>query len=1047
MFSRNFPFLISLLVLLISLASCTPKIGEEPPESKMPELGATKCLSHSAEVLQKFVANEATSEELRQGWDCIYTAFVLFQKYIRGSESDRYTPAELAQFFEKNFFEKKPDGDVSHITPSLQIELMKFKQLFVGGSRETIARDELPRILNFITTIKGLSLQLNPYMVVVTKKWKPAKPEISVAEQDFFEQANDTIQQVSRKIGELIQDNHQTYAFIDFVNFLTELSGFYNEKWAFVDQLKTYLPVIEKLKVAVSGGLESEVGPREWPSFLLLGARGYIQYLRYFYFIESVPKDSIFYAQYVARTVEDTLSVFQDLVNLKPSQLITKAETRGICIALSEAWPTFKTSDRLIDDAMKIKQIFFGGSRDNWTVGDFNTARLKINKLRDLTKTVLPYFSVYSTQWQPTVGDDEENQAHFAEAEKRFVSTATELGRYLESSYSVDDLLSLVEELENMYPDIFNRFFPDGEPKPKLSEVLKKYKTIFLDVKGVIFTDSSPVISKGIWSPFLQFSSQGYASYLYAHYFLVPFEIKSSVGAASMGQISEKAANIIDGILKQRKEVGISYIEISHLLADLKDLKIIPEQLQLSTLEGVVKALTENFLVAPEERLAHQIPTSFNRISLNRLRYEVRTWIQPEIFLGQIFENPATQVPTQAQLIELVDRKRVEAGISYELKQGLEELSLALHSPIPMTTDLKGRLQITNRLEHLYNRDSVLYLNLSQTAARLLTQSYIQDLVRLRNHEGINKCEATNAFSALKAPFIDLNLLDVKSTFVNSRFLEANIFVPRANGDVQVDFGEFTDLISMILSGVKNDSLLKEQLRTQCKIVTDPATKKESATFGCIRTVYLKALPVSMTGTPDYLTYMTNTKEKIWIVAFSNLLKAAGWVPQNVDDAIPEEGPEAAPSSPYDSQMVHLSDLSLLPHIVQYLEMVIAKFDSNKDGIIASDEAVRAFPLFKALIRDLAAPYIEQGLVKESDLLAVFTFILRYGKAPSKEVGLTWLIWKGKKPEKWDVAADRTQLSLVLGYIADQVAAKPKPIQSENDSHSFAADICTTSMN
>ncbi len=117
---------------------------------------------------------------------------------------------------------------------------------------------------------------------------------------------------------------------------------------------------------------------------------------------------------------------------------------------------------------------------------------------------------------------------------------------------------------------------------------------------------------------------------------------------------------------------------------------------------------------------------------------------------------------------------------------------------------------------------------------------------------------------------------------------------------------------------------------------------------------------------------------------------------------------------------------------MHYWEILYAKFDySRVDGIIQTSEARKAFPTFKPLLKELAQDQIESGLISESDLLAVFTFILRYQEEPGFSNFIRWLTWKAN-PKKWDVWVSRTELAGILEYIADKVSSRSRTYLSKN---------------
>jgi hypothetical protein len=66
---------------------------------------------------------------------------------------------------------------------------------------------------------------------------------------------------------------------------------------------------------------------------------------------------------------------------------------------------------------MKIKQLFFGGSLDSFTIQDFDNARQKVNRVKTLIERFLPYYSIYTSEWDPNLYSYDEAQKLFMESQ------------------------------------------------------------------------------------------------------------------------------------------------------------------------------------------------------------------------------------------------------------------------------------------------------------------------------------------------------------------------------------------------------------------------------------------------------------------------------------------------------------------------------------------------------------------------------------------------------------------------------------------------------
>ena len=174
---------------------------------------------------------------------------------------------------------------------------------------------------------------------------------------------------------------------------------------------------------------------------------------------------------------------------------------------------------------------------------------------------------------------------------------------------------------------------------------------------------------------------------------------------------------------------------------------------------------------------------------------------------------------------------------------------------------------------------------------------------------------------------------------------------------------------------------------------------------------------------PSFVTYSQTESAPEWELAFLNNLKSAGYKPRP-------------------DMKVSLSDASLFPHILQYGESIFIKFDANNDGFIDKKEGLKAYPYFAFLLRKVARKQLEDGTIKDTDLEAMFTYILKYGKIPecNKPFVLLclfdpnvtkWLDWKANYlKDDYTLAANRSQISKILGIISDMVSTSPS-VQEE----------------
>ncbi len=1003
-----------LLSAVFIVASCTPKIGEAPPENTQQKLEGTQCLSDLKPVVLSYAKGEASDAQVVGGWDCASLSIKKFKKYVYGRAEDRYSSLELVKFLEQNFL--APTGP--KVSDELRVEFMKFKQLFVGGTKEDLTRDELDKLLSMFEDLKAITLRLNPYMRLISQNWSIANSQDPQGDVKFFENASDEIQAVAEDFSTMIVKSNQQYRLDDFVVFIHEYAKFYDTSWEFPAQAEKIMPVVKKIKRAIAGGDQGVVAPEEWKSFILLGVRGYVQYLRYFYFIQSASETgSGIRLGYLARTVEDLLGAFQDLLAVKPTDTqcgtytdhsgnkkinscISKAEIEELLQTFSDVWKEFRVSPKLIEEGVKLKKVYFGGGADGITSQDFERGKKKIATLKIVVERFMPYYPIYSLEWERGSYDDEKARQFFNEANQALQFSAFQLGNLFEDSYDFNDIPDLLKEIDRLYPS--------ENPDDKLAEQIGQYLPLLKDAKNIVFSENSSLVKKTQWARFLDLSSRFYSSYLSYRYFIQNEPYGNEPYVDSFKSLSDQVLALAKDIVTKKVNQTITESEVRLIAKRLVELEVIPKGVSSASIEQIVKVLLNRIFWPTELRLKGTTPNGLNLVSIENIGREIQIWYETEKYNFSI--SASSVKPADLQV--LLGKKLKSPGISPELRVGLFEELFLVSGPVAQTIDKDGHQVISNILKSNYNSKSLSQINLNRSLARLLIRAAIESPTRLERYEGLSLTETQAFFKLVRPFFVEINLLHPdNSSFADSRFRDANIFTAHSNGDIHVNFAEMGDIIGMISSGVKVNSLFRKNIDQECIASGVNIGLDTVVAETCFRQIYYAHMTQYLTGVPEYLKYYKGTERSVFDAFFGNLLKAAG--------------------ATADSRgAIRLAEGDLTPHVVQYVEMLFARFDANKDSVISASDAIEAFPAFKGILVELTK---NQSLIDQKDLLALFTYILRYGQPPSNvsDFLFKWLPWKASRdewPTKWVLSADRSRIAQILGYISDQVSKNQKAL-------------------
>lgn len=1000
---------------------CSLSTSDQPPALKDQEFKAgdrVNCLSQVLPTLSGFVNGSARPQEVEATWDCFRAALNLYSTYVRGREENRYTARELATFFETYFFANLKIND------RLLLEIMHIKQIVVGGDELYLTREELAKLIAFSQDMKVLSLRVLPYMRVYSLNWRVSAVRTLDRDIQYFEDANAVIQETMKDLAAIIAKNKNTYTISNVSVLLDEMSKLYGAHWDIVDQIEKVMPLVQKLKKTLAGGDEFRVAPNEWRRFTLLSARGYIQFLRYYYFIQKNPGSTgAAELVYLARSFDDLFSYLGDMVTEKPQGYLTRTEIYEVLQALSVFLPSVQISEIFVLEVMKLKQVLIGGSLDYFTPQDFLNARSKVEAIRQITEKFLKYVDVYNFVWKPNPATLDDNFKYFREAEANLADLLRALAGLAEAPYDLNDFLIFAEEFEKIVP-------PKGE-EFSFAKALRRYLPVVKTGRQVYFSNTGDIIAKSEWTPFLLYIGQIYAKAIQLRYFVMSpdVSIQNEAGLSMATVFVRESLQTIDKLIDQKPRKVVTFDELENLVAAFQPMEFWPEKFDLETLNGFIKTVLTKFLNDPEKRIKKQFPAGLTKQATTVLLSEYKLWESGQRLLSALYQaDPNAFISPQA----------IQKALKAAPKDPSQPELLSIYlSPQTRAVDSKNRLVISNTGSS-YSYNSTVRVNLARMIARLMIRSSAGELKRVQTQPGITKDEANALFQEVKPLAVSLDLLkESNTTFANSRFLESNLFTPRGDGDNLVNFIEATDLVINILSGLKLNQMASDLLKSEDPTVGCPVVQAkdgERVSINCFTNVYRQHLSDVFLSMPDLAKSMAKMPR-------CTLISKAPWIAEptlNSEQArarLPDYGIEDVEgyiqtcnksfdmmllnmlkTSGYKTEpkgIVALSDAALVPHIMQYIESIMQRFDHNKDGVLSKNEAMGAYPVFKTVLADVS------GFSDDLTLKGLLAWFLIHGKPPEG----TWeqikffVIFRADEAN-WKINAEREKLAAILGFIA-----------------------------
>lgn len=988
----SFSFLY--LFLLILFSACFPKIGEKPQEVTPQSISGLGCVEESASILKKFFQGNSSDQEISSGWDCFGSAFEKFVKYAQGSEKNKYSSQDLSSFLENNIFTLGPDGKPNkRIHPELQVELMKIKKIFVGGDIQYVTKGEIQRAIQIFSELKRISLNVNPYMKLFAQKWAPKDSSYS-ANTDFFERANRALLLAAKDLSVIITPNYPSYRLSDVIMFLNEYSRFSKDTWPIIYDIHKYLPLVKKIKKSFVGGAEEFINDSEWKPSGLLGASSYIQYLRYFYFLKPTT-EHIYQLDTAAfhRLLEDSFAMFSEVLDTRDAKYgnsIMLKDIEDVAQVAQTLWSNFKVSHGFLIELMKLKRVFLGGNLDRFVSLDFQKARAKSKHIGVAIDRLTPTLKILSLEWNTGLFSPEGARKIFQVSESTLLASLEILAAQMEGTYDLNDILKLLKEYEFLYP-------PE-KSENSIALQLEKFMPLIIDSKKILFEDGVSIIDSPVgWNRFLCFLSRIYYNYLFYYYFSTNLGIDSEPQINQTQEFISQVKLSLDSLLDLKPSGLIFDSELIRILQHAQKLNWLTNDIQLATMKNLIKSLRKRVFTQPKDRIAGNIPEAIGKEALNLLKYET------EIFLNGLKFLLSKEGTNPSQLMASIDKQLKDKSISQDLLDSLIELRRGINSELVINIDVDFRIHIQPGYLFTFTKENLKHLNLLRTMARFITRAYPEDLSRVETFQGANLDEINKFYSEIREVFFDLGLLDSNNpNFASARFMEANIFTPRANGDELMNFEESFDEVALLISGSKINSLFEPLLFSNCKASPLVPAASGKVDLRCFRQSFLTHMGTLVSNLPNLNYYRQIVSEKEMNCYMYNIARAVGYIP----------------SSDY---MFNMSDASLFPHLLQYVESIYFRFDLNNDSKIDHIEAQQAFPVFKGLFRKLAKKELENGDLKEKDLYPLFTFILKKGKAPSSAWSKwEFILWRETMPEEWGLEVKRLDLSFVLAFIAEK---------------------------
>ncbi|MFZ3231600.1 MAG: hypothetical protein WA160_15435 [Pseudobdellovibrio sp.] len=981
-------FKVFLLAAISTLSfSCGLKFNEKKEENEVVEVKSAKCLDQSVKELKLYFKGDATDDQATNSFQCLEEVFSAFRDNIRGQTNGEYTPQEIASFVQMNFIK-----DASTFSNSFLDELMKFKVALLGGSTDVISKSEITQLVDLLSSMKPELVKLNKYMKIVTLNWnKELQPHDEVEKEQMFLQSKAELSKVIQIIMTKLQLTQRSYQIDDFLNFIEQVAIFANVPNDSISEINKYRELIKKTKTLLLGG-DYSLQQQEWNGFGLLVHEGLFQFLRNEYFLKDLANEQFEPKwEYYQKIAFDLSALVENLLNSKSTKSFTTKELYELLLLAQTFSPKLNFSENILSHIGDFKVIFFGDQNLNpniWSATDFANLNSKISEIFKHSESLIMAYDVIkpsaTVAVRPTYTD-------FSDNEIKIITAIDGLNNLVINSYDLINLKAFVIELsEGPLKESFKL--------PKNFDSLFK---VFLSLKTLITEHSDSNVSASNIQLLLNIGSRAYLNYLQFDLYLKTLNAKQPEFFENVEYLWQKVSLTIQTNLKLKNNSYFSSPDILLFLSVLQSEDFLTRKLKLESADLLLQGLWKNLLLSPNLRLAGKVLPGFNTEALSQISLNVVETVRAQKALAKIFQKNRilTQTDLKAELLQVSQQPN-----AVDYGSAITELIQIVGTKVPLNFDENGFLKILSADVGNYNFNDMFRSNLARAFSRWIIRAYANDETRVDQVVGLTLAEANVAFGQFRAVAVDFDAIDENNiSFISARFLEANLFLSGSNGDEYLNLIELHNLSLHILSGLARADMLKSTIMKKC---LPDFVGKPSSSVGipedCLLQVYFDE-ENAFANMPEHTNLKNQFTQDLLKDYYMSLLKAAGHVPNAY-------------------KIVYLADADLFPHVVQYLEMIYASYDSVKDNRLTQNEALAAFPVFQKTIKDVAK--IFSPSLKDENLPGTFIYLLKNTRPPktlSEKLAFAAFISKpdSTKPDKWAIQTTRLDLGKIFNLIAD----------------------------
>lgn len=314
---RSFAVVVSLVV-----AGCSIQLDEISTSEPVTLTEASdQCFSEAATTFDTYFEGVGSPQSVQSSFLCLRSAIDLFEKYARSQTGARdfYTSTEIRMFLRDTF---APQLGVSE---GLWIEIMRLKQLAIGGETDRIRRTELQSIRELFTVFEEEALRLQPWVRLLTMKMSQSEFDSLIEEQGeyAFDEAVSAFKMSVPRLARILATGGGNYSLIHLESFLKELDLVFGDSWSGPRWALDQLGLLSAAKALALDADGSQIQAKEWTAVGDVVSRVYSIVLRFHYLLAD--KD-LFFGEGLSQldtAVGELNTLVAQAIQRKPNQVIS----------------------------------------------------------------------------------------------------------------------------------------------------------------------------------------------------------------------------------------------------------------------------------------------------------------------------------------------------------------------------------------------------------------------------------------------------------------------------------------------------------------------------------------------------------------------------------------------------------------------------------------------------------------------------------------------------------------------------------------------------